>query len=66
MKSLTQEGFFKIPNKRTKDDVARALEAKGMSTKGKQDNISRILALRVKRGILKMAKTQGGSVYWAE
>jgi uncharacterized protein (DUF362 family) len=66
MKNLTLEGFFKLPNKRTRTDVAKAFEAKGVSTRGKEDNISRILALRVKRGVLKTENGQNGRVYWTE
>ena len=66
MKRLVQEGFFNLPNKRTKEDVARAFEAKGISAEGKEDKIASMLALRVKRGILKAAKDSGGRVYWVE
>jgi hypothetical protein len=38
MKSLVMGGFFKLPNKRTKDKVVRAFEAKGISTEGKKGN----------------------------
>ena len=63
MKSLVMEGFFKLPNKRTKDEVVRAFEAKGISTEGKKGNIVRILARRVNKGTLRSAKGSNGLVY---
>jgi hypothetical protein len=66
MKSLMQDGFFKLPNKKSTEDVARALEAKGISTKNKEDKIASILTRRVKRGTLKAAKGPDGRVYRTE
>jgi len=66
MKTLTREGFFRLPKKRAGTDVAKAFEAKGLVTRGKEDNISRILALRAKRGILKAEKSQDKWFYWTE
>jgi len=66
MKTLVQEGFFKLPNRKTREDVARALAARGISTKGKESKIASILARRVKRGVLKAAKGPDGWVYWTE
>jgi len=63
---LIREGFFKHPNKRTLEHVVKALEAKGLSTKGKEDNITSSLARRVKRGVLKKSKGSNGWVYWTE
>jgi len=64
--SLIREGFFKLPNKRTIEDVAKALEARGLSTKGKENKIANSLARRVKKRVLKKAKTSDGCVYWTE
>jgi len=64
--SLIRQGFFKLPNKRTIEDVAKALEARGLTTKGKESKIANSLARRVKRGVLKKAKTSDGWVYWTE
>jgi uncharacterized protein (DUF362 family) len=64
--SLIREGFFKLPNKRAMGDVAKALETRGLSTKGRESKIESSLARRVKRGVLKKAKTSDGWVYWAE
>ena len=66
MKSLVAEGFFKLPNKRTLGDVARAFEAKGLSSKGNEQRIQNILARRVKSGVLKKSKGPEKWVYWAE
>lgn len=66
MKTLVQEGFFKLPNRKTREDVAKALEAVGISTKGKEDKIADILARRVKRGVLEAAKGPDGWIYWTE
>jgi len=64
--SLIREGFFKQSNERTIEDVVKALEAKGLSTKGKESKIASSLARRIKKGILKKAKTSDGWIYWAE
>ncbi|MCK4435950.1 hypothetical protein KAU87_03975, partial [Candidatus Bathyarchaeota archaeon] len=66
LEGLIREGFFKHPNEKTIEDVVKALEAKGLSTKGKEDKIASSLARRVKRGVLKKAKTSDGWIYWAE
>jgi uncharacterized protein (DUF362 family) len=64
LESLIQEGFFKMPNKRTREDVAKALEARGLSTEGKEDRIAKSLSRRVKKGVLKATKGPKGWVYW--
>lgn len=66
MESLIREGFFKLPNKRTREDVAKALEARGLSTEGKEGRIANSLTRRVKKGVLKAAKGPEGWVYWTE
>jgi hypothetical protein len=64
--SLIREGFFRLPNKRSIEDVAKALEDQGLLTKGKESKIADSLARRVKKRVLKKAKTSEGWVYWAE
>lgn len=64
--SLIREGFFELPNKRTVRDVAEALESKGLSAEGMNGRIANSLARRVKKGVLKKAKSTDGWVYWAE
>jgi len=66
LEGLIREGFFKHPNKRTLEHVVKALEAKGLSTKDKEDNITNSLARRVKKGVLKKSKGSNGWVYWTE
>lgn len=66
LEELIREGFFKLPNKRTVDDVAKAFEAKGLSTKGNEGKIAGSLARRVKKGVLKKSKLSNQWVYWTE
>lgn len=66
LESLIQEGFFKLPNKRTREDIAKALEARGLSTEGKEGRIASSLSRRVKKGVLKATKGPNGWVYWTE
>ncbi len=66
MEDLIKEGFFKLPNRRTRKDVALALKAKGLSTEDKENRIANSLSRRVKKGVLKAAKGPDGWVYWTE
>lgn len=66
LEGLIREGFFKLPNKRTMEDVAKAFEAKGLSTKGNEGKIASSLARRVKKGVLKKSKLSNQRVYWTE
>ena len=66
LEGLIHEGFFNHPNKRTLEHVVKALESKGLSAKGKEDNISNSLSGRVKKGVLRKSKVSNGWVYWAE
>ncbi len=66
LESLIQNEFFKLPNKRTRKDVAKALEAIGLPTEGKERRIANSLSRRVKKGVLKSAKYPDGQVYWTE
>ena len=63
---LIRGEFFKHPNNRTLEQVVKALESKGLSTKGKESNISNSLSGRVKKGVLKKSKVSNGWVYWKE
>jgi len=64
--SMIRDGFFKLPNKRTKGDVVRAFETKGISTKGNISVITTTLTRRVRKGKLKTAKEPHGWVYCTE
>jgi uncharacterized protein (DUF362 family) len=66
IKNLVHDGFFSYPKKRTRADVAIAFEARGLSVKGRKANLSRILSLRVKKGILKTEKNEDEWIYWTE
>jgi hypothetical protein len=63
---LISEGFFKLPKKRTIEEVARALETKGLSTNGKEGKIVNSLNRRVQKGVFRKARGPDGWVYWAE
>jgi len=64
--SLIKDGFFKLPNKRTRKDVAKIFEARGISTKGNAGLIANTLTRRVRNGKLKVIKEPRGWVYWTE
>jgi uncharacterized protein (DUF362 family) len=64
--SLIEDGIFKLPNKRTRKEVVRAFEARGISTKGNTGMIITTLTRRVKKGKLKAGKEPSGWVYWTE
>jgi len=64
--NLLRTGFFKVPNKRTVEEVAKALEARRLQSKGKENKIADSMNRKVKKGVLKKAKTPKGWVYWAE
>jgi uncharacterized protein (DUF362 family) len=63
---LIREGFFKHTKKRTLEDVIKALEIRGLSTKGKERKIADTLARRVKRSVLRKHKTSDGRAYWTD
>lgn len=63
---LIQEGFFKLPNRRTRDDIKKALQAKSIQTEGKAGMIATTLTRKVKKGVLKASENSDGWVYWAE
>ena len=63
---LIKNGFFQLPNKRTRDDVVKAFEARGISTKGYTGVIGTTLTRRVRKGKLKAVKELNGWVYWTE
>jgi len=64
--SLIQEGFFKLPNRRTIDDIKKALQAKSIQTEGKASMIATTLTRKAKKGVLKASESSNGWVYWAE
>lgn len=64
--SLIREGFFKLPNRRTREEVKKALENKSIQTKGYTGVIATTLARKVKKGVLKATKNPDGWIYWTE
>ena len=64
--SLIQEGFFKLPNKRTNKDVIKALEDKARPVKGKTHIVLTTLTRKVRRGDLKGTKSSEGWNFWTE
>jgi uncharacterized protein (DUF362 family) len=63
---LIQEGFFKLPNKRTREDVNKALEAKSVPVEGNMNLVLTTLNRRVKKGALKARQEPEGWTYWTE
>ena len=63
---LIEDGFFQLPNKRTRKDVVKAFEARGISTKGNIGIIATTLTRRVRKGKLKATNESDGWVYWTE
>jgi hypothetical protein len=66
LEGLIREGFFTRPKERTLVQVVKALEARGLPTKGEEDKITGFLARRVKKGVLKKSKDSNGRVYWTK
>ena len=64
--SLIEDGFFQLPNKRTRKEVVKAFEARGISAKGNIGIIATTLTRRVRKGKLKATKELDGWVYWTE
>lgn len=63
---LIREEFFNYPNKRTLEQVVKALGSKGLSTKGKENNITNALGRRVGKGAIKKSTVSKEWVYWTE
>ncbi len=62
---LVNEGYFRLPHKRTICDVLKALGAKGLETEGKQEKVRAALIRRVKNGSLKSSK-KDKQLFWVE
>ncbi len=65
-RELMSEGYFGLPNKRTIDDVMKALQAKGLETMGKKDKIIAALIRRVKNRALQSSKNLDKQLFWTE
>jgi diketogulonate reductase-like aldo/keto reductase len=66
LEGLIRKGFFTPSKERTLEQVVKALEARGLSTKGEEEKITGFLARRVKKGVLKKSKDANGQAYWTE
>jgi len=62
--SLIQEGFFRLPNKRTREDVRKALKTRSVPVEGHMNLVVSALERRVKKGMLKAGKDPEGWTYW--
>jgi hypothetical protein len=63
---LIKEGFFKLPNKRKKKDVVKALADKALPVQGKDTAIIIALTRKVRRGDLKGTKGPKGWTFWTD
>ncbi len=63
---LIREGFFRLPNKRTREDVGRVLKDRSVPVEGNTNLIATTLTRRVSKGILRARKELEGWTYWME
>jgi uncharacterized protein (DUF362 family) len=63
---LIHEGFFKLPNKRTREEVRKALKARSVPVEGNMNLIVNTLTRRIEKGMLKAKKEPEGWIYWTE
>jgi uncharacterized protein (DUF362 family) len=63
---LIREGFFKLPNKRTREDVRKVLKTRSVPVEGNMNLVITTLTRRVKKGMLKAKKEPEGWTYWTE
>jgi uncharacterized protein (DUF362 family) len=61
---LIQEGFFKLPNRRTREDVKKALKARSVPVESNMNLVVTTLERRVKKGVLKSKKDPEGWIYY--
>ncbi len=64
--SLIEDGFFKLPHRRTRDDVVNAFKARGILIQSHPSAITITLTRRVRSGRLKATKEPSGWIYWTE
>jgi hypothetical protein len=62
---LINEGFLKLPNKRKVEDVAKALQERGLPVSGKEEAILNALKRRLGKN-LKGTKTGDEWYFWTE
>lgn len=64
--NLIKENFFKLPNRRTRKEVMKALEDKALPVQGKEDVITQTLTRKVRKDDLKGTKGLDGWTFWTE
>jgi uncharacterized protein (DUF362 family) len=63
---LMREGFFELPNKKTREDVIKVLKARSVPVEDNMNLVITTLTRRVKKGALKAKKEPEGWTYWTE
>jgi hypothetical protein len=63
---LILEGFFKLPNKRTREDLMKALKTRSVPVEGNTNLVITTLTRRIKKGIVKAERRPDGWTYWTE
>ncbi len=63
---LIRSGFFRLPNKRTIDDVIKKMVAEDSRAEGRNSMITSNLRRRMKRGMLIGEKGPDGWLFWSE
>lgn len=64
--TLIREGFFNLPNRRTRKDAEKALEDHDARARGRSKIIVTTLTRRVKKGVLKGTKGPDDWIYWKD
>ena len=63
---LISEGFFRLPKKRTREEVRKTLMDRSVPVEGNMNLVVMTLARRVKKGLLKTEKAGETWIYWTE
>jgi len=63
---LIRNGFFKLPNKRTLDDVITQMELDDSNVTGRRSEILAALRRRIKLKMLQGQKEETGWIFWTE
>jgi len=63
---LIAEGYFRLPNRRTREEIRKTLMDRSVPVEGNMNLVITTLARRVKKGLLKMEKAGETWSYWTE
>jgi uncharacterized protein (DUF362 family) len=63
---LIDEGFFRLPKKRTREEVRKTLMDRSVPVEGNMNLVVTTLTRRVKKGLLKTEKAGETWIYWTE